>query len=141
MDELKFKPGDRVRRRRAWHDGMSPGDEDVVVEFLHTSGSGWHLEKFGKGHAGHNLDLVERAKPATGESAYAGHHPDGSSIQKHSAGPLYPYVLVYRDKKGGPDASGKYDVGVIGPKHEGTIWCKDFNQAVALAEHLKDSTA
>lgn len=138
MDELKFQPGDRVRRRLAWHNGMSPGDEDVVVEFLHTSGSGWHLEKFGKGHAAHNLDLVERAKPATGEPVYAGHHPDGSSIQNHSAGPLYPYVLIWRDKKGGPDAHGKYDVGVIGPRISGPVWFNSLDGAVKIAEVLKE---
>lgn len=30
-------------------------------------------------------------------TTYQGHHQDGSSIQKHSAGGAYPYVLVLRD--------------------------------------------
>lgn len=138
MDELKFKPGDRVRRIRAWHNGMDVGDEDVVVGFLEGPPGGWHLKKWGHGHAGHSLELVERAEPATGEPVYAGHHPDGSSIQNHSAGPLYPYVLIWRDKKGGPDANGKYDVGVIGPRISGPAWFDSLDGAVKIAEVLKE---
>ena len=59
----------------------------------------------------------------------SGHHPDGSSIQQHSAGGLYPCVLVWRDKKG----TRRYDVGVIIPGHE-PIWCRDLDAAVALGE-------
>ena len=135
MDELKFKPGDRVRRHRLEYNGMRPGDEDVVVELLPN---GWHLKKFGRGHDSYSLTLVERATPATGEPAYAGHHPDGSSIQNHSAGPLYPYVLIWRDKKGGPDANGKYDVGVMGPRITGTMWCPSLDDAVKIAEIIKE---
>lgn len=139
MDELKFKPGDRVRRRRqTWHNGMEPGDEDVIIGFIAGHAAGWHLEKFGKGHASRSLDLVERATPATGEPVYAGHHPDGSSIQNHSAGPLYPYVLVWRDKKGGPNANGKYDVGVMGPRIAGIAWCPSLDDAVKIAEIIKE---
>lgn len=140
MDELKFQVGDRVRRVCGSYRHMSVGHEDEIIGFRYgsTGQPAWRLKAFGAGHDGDNLALVTRAKPATGEPVYAGHHPDGSSIQNHSARPLYPYVLVYRDKKGGPDAFGKDDVGVIGPKHDGTIWCKDFHQAVALAEHLKE---
>jgi hypothetical protein len=29
--------------------------------------------------------------------SYQGHLPDGSSIQRHSAGGLYPLVVVHRD--------------------------------------------
>ena len=28
----------------------------------------------------------------TGEAVYLGHRPDGDPVQKHSAGPLYPFV-------------------------------------------------
>lgn len=28
---------------------------------------------------------------------YAGHMPDGSSIQRHSAGPFYPYIIGMQD--------------------------------------------
>lgn len=29
---------------------------------------------------------------------YAGHHRDGSGIQNHSAGPIYPYVIQVRER-------------------------------------------
>jgi len=32
---------------------------------------------------------------------YEGHHPDGSSIQRHSAGPAYPYIVGYQDRPDG----------------------------------------
>ena len=32
---------------------------------------------------------------------YAGHLPDGSSVQKHSAGGLYPYVIFAKDTPSG----------------------------------------
>lgn len=31
---------------------------------------------------------------------YQGHCSDGSSIQKHSAGPLYPFVIVFTGEAG-----------------------------------------
>lgn len=31
---------------------------------------------------------------------YQGHCADGSSVQKHSAGPIYPCVLVYTERFG-----------------------------------------
>jgi hypothetical protein len=31
-------------------------------------------------------------------STYQGHHPDGSSIQRHSCGAQYPYVIGQRDR-------------------------------------------
>ncbi len=137
MGELKFKPGDRVRRVCGYHNAMELGDEDEVVAF--HSLSGWQLKKFGYGHASRSLELVEGAAPVR-RPAYSGHRPDGSSVQNHSAGPLYPYVLVWRDKKGGPDANGKYDVGVIGPRLVDTAWCVSFTVAVKIAENLKEMT-
>jgi hypothetical protein len=46
---------------------------------------------------------------------YLGHHPDGSSIQKHSAGGGYPYVLGMREVEG-----ERYWL-VIGPGIEGEL--------------------
>lgn len=54
-------------------------------------------------------------------SAYQGHLPDGSSVQRHSAGSFYPYVLALRDSK---DPSRRYDWGLMGPRIEDTIWLK-----------------
>ena len=52
-------------------------------------------------------------------TTYQGHHADGSSIQKHSAGGAYPYVLVLRDSR---RPGAKFDWGVIGPEINGIKW-------------------
>jgi hypothetical protein len=31
---------------------------------------------------------------------YQGHLSDGSSIQKHSAGPIFPYIIGFTDRTG-----------------------------------------
>lgn len=133
MDEL-IEIGDRVQRVNGSHFGMVPGHSDVVVG---RTPKGLVLAEYGGGHEPSNFRVVPHATP-TGEPVYAGHHPDGSSIQKHSAGPLYPYVLVWRDKNGGPDANGKYDVGVIGPRISGPAWFDSLDGAVKIAEVLKE---
>lgn len=66
----------------------------------------------------------------------SGHLPDGSSVQKHSAGELYPYVVAYRDSTD-PHSQRKYDVGLIGPRVVGTAWFTSFEDAVAAATALK----
>ncbi len=76
--------------------------------------------------------------PAQRPVAYEGHLPDGSGIQAHSAGGLYPFVLVWRDKRNGPDTHGKYDVGVIGPTNQDPIWCPCSDHAIRLAETIKE---
>jgi hypothetical protein len=40
------------------------------------------------------------AQPAAPKAAYLGHHPDGSGVQLHSAGSLYPFV-TYEQETGG----------------------------------------
>jgi hypothetical protein len=65
----------------------------------------------------------------------SGHLPDGSSVQKHSAGPLYPCVLILRDKRlHGP---GKYDVGVLSPRNQDPLWCSSFDAATLVAAAIK----
>lgn len=65
---------------------------------------------------------------------YQGHVADGSSIQKHSAGGLYPYVLVVRDAKLG---EGSYDWGVMGPDIKDVAWYGRHSHAVEMASHFK----
>lgn len=47
---------------------------------------------------------------------YEGHVADGSSIQRHSAGPLYPYVIAARQRGDG------LEWGITGPDTDGYIW-------------------
>jgi hypothetical protein len=63
-------------------------------------------------------------------STYQGHLADGSSVQAHSAGAAYPYVLQLRDR---PDGAG-YFYELIGPGIKTALrFCtaKDWDAAVA----------
>lgn len=145
-----FKPGDKlvvlpslcscytpgqvvtVAQRRA------PRHENVICEEAYFDGelpeNGISCCHFRAAIAG-----VDYPLPSTGpiDATYAGHLADGSSVQKHSAGPLYPCVLVWRDKKGGPNEDGKYDVGVITPKNAEPLWFSTFDKAMSVAEAIK----
>ena len=58
-------------------------------------------------HNGKRLSDVQ--KKADGGSVYQGHLPDGSSVQKHSAGDFYPYIVKVIDN----DKIGRrYEVGL-----------------------------
>lgn len=98
-----------------------------------SGGTGpYYADKFRAAIAGQDYDV-----PTQRTDVYQGHLPDGSSVQAHSAGGLYPVVLTYRDKAGGPNADGKYDVGVISPKNQDPIWFKSSAAAIAVAEAIK----
>lgn len=68
-------------------------------------------------------------------TANSGHLSDGSSVQKHSAGALYPCVLVWRDAKLG---TAKYDVGVISPRNPEPLWFSNFDRAASVAATIKE---
>ena len=119
-----------VSRRASQHEGS------VICEEVYDDGSmpcnGIASWNFRAAIAGVDYDVPEAAPEAN-----SGHLADGSSVQKHSAGGLYPCVLVWRDKKGGPDTHGKYDVGVITPKNAEPLWFKCRDDAVSVAAAIK----
>ena len=140
-----FKVGDKVVRRGADCTGSWTGHGDVVSTVTEVSGSTirlsyrppetargfdirWFAERFRAAIAGQDYDVLSAA-PNTG------HLPDGSSVQKHSAGLLYPCVLILRDKR--LHGEGKYDVGVISPRNPEPIWCSSTDAAVAVAVAIK----
>lgn len=146
-----FKVGDKVMRK-------SNALGDVFSEHEHTvftvvaveendvqispapddEDDGWWLVAcFRAAIAGQDYPVPERLSGHDHAAVYQGHLPDGSSVQAHSAGGLYPVVLVYRDKVGGPNADGKYDVGVISPKNQDPIWFKSSDAAIAVAEAIQ----
>lgn len=50
--------------------------------------------------------ITEGVTPEASRGAkYEGHHPDGSGVQKHSAGPLYPFIHY---QKGNGDTFNDY---------------------------------
>lgn len=65
---------------------------------------------------------------------YEGHHSDGSGVQKHSAGGLYPYVIGIRERLQG-DGSFLRTHFVTGPKCA-YFECPTDAEAVAHAEFL-----
>jgi len=65
---------------------------------------------------------------------YEGHHSDGSGVQKHSAGGLYPYVIGIRERLR-DDGSFLRTHFVTGPKCV-YFECPTDVEAVAHAEFL-----
>ena len=61
---------------------------------------------------------------------YAGHMPDGSSVQRHSAGGLYPIVLFAKET-----TCGRL-WGVITPKRQDGYLVGSYDDTVAYAEGL-----
>ena len=63
-------------------------------------------------------------------STYQGHHSDGSSIQKHSAGELYPFVVQMREAHGGL----RYEL--IGPGIDTALEFASYDDLVSGAKRL-----
>lgn len=88
--------------------------------------------------------IVDLVDVLTGESAatpaakklaqagdtYQGHHPDGSGVQQHSAGPLYPYVIFAQETPEGL----KY--GLIGGVVQDYWLIGSFDLCAAIAKML-----
>lgn len=62
---------------------------------------------------------------------YQGHLSDGSSIQRHSAGGLYPYVIAARQ------SGSKLEYGVVTPGGQ-YIWTGTYDSAIDKAISLKE---
>jgi len=73
---------------------------------------------------------VDEARAALADS-YQGHLEDGSSVQKHSAGGLYPYVIFAQETATG------IAYGVIGPKKPNGVLVGAYHRAVEYAVNLK----
>ncbi len=63
--------------------------------------------------------------------SYQGHLPDGSSVQAHSAGPNYPFVVY------GRTVAGVMHWEVLGPGVEDFIRFEHSSDAFACANNLK----
>lgn len=140
-----FKMGDKVVRVRYDHDGVEVGDVREVHRVRGASkvelvgGSPGYMHDVGNLRTAiAGQDYPAPPKVDNGPLEYApntGHLPDGSSVQKHSAGALYPCVLIWRDAKLG---GGKYDVGVISPRNPEPLWFSTFDRAVSVAGTIKE---
>jgi len=63
-------------------------------------------------------------------SMYQGHLADGSSVQKHSAGGLYPYVVAVRDT----DHGRRYEL--LGPGIDTELVFDSYDACIAGGERL-----
>lgn len=70
-----------------------------------------------------------------------GHHQDGSGVQKHSAGGIYPYVLGVREREvtfgwgaDGPVKYKKLSWFLIGGHLVDDLPCASYDAAVAAAQ-------
>lgn len=151
-----FKVGDKVVRTQYRHDGICVGEVREVVRVdgprkvaLAGGTKGWLHDVDNLRAAIAGQDYPAPSKVGNGPLEYApnsGHLSDGSSVQKHSAGALYPCVLVWRDAKLGGmvyDDFGalvpaKYDVGVISPRNPEPLWFSNFDRAVSVAATIKE---
>lgn len=130
-----FKAGDFVVSLESGIDLDRGGVYRVAVvsgdRILHGDNTGYYrsreYSRYRAARPGYDYQVPPVVQPS-------GHHPDGSGVQKHSTGGVYPYVLCYRDSK---EAGRKYDVGVIGPGIEHVVWCKSYDTAVDVALLLK----
>lgn len=72
-------------------------------------------------------------------SEYQGHLEDGSSVQKHSAGPAYPFVVQVVER-GGKDGGRAKVYQIIGPgiSTAGLVVETEYGDIVdSIAEHLR----
>lgn len=63
---------------------------------------------------------------------YQGHHSDGSGIQNHGAGPLYPYVIGVRERQ--VDGAFVRSWILLGGKIRGEIELRTHDDAVEAAQ-------
>lgn len=140
-----FKAGDKVVRLNDTHDGVRPGDIGTVIESTHR---GLRLEGGTQGyvHQPHNLRAAIAgqdypATPLVGTQivANSGHLADGSSVQKHSAGPIYPCVITLRDKR--LKGTGLFDYGLTSPRNPGPLWFSTLEAAHAVADIINKDIA
>lgn len=113
----------------------------------HAGGTRWHYENLRAAIAGQDYPLSKPDGFDAFITANSGHLPDGSSVQKHSAGPLYPCVLTFRDARLNgrvwnedlkAHVKAKYDVGVISPRNPEPLWFSTFDRAVGVATAIKE---
>ena len=138
-----FKVGDMVRPRyeRVWPafesgaktarvvqvDVQVDGRVDGPLYRITEDSRLWHYDNL--------VAVIDEPEPA--QLQPSGHMPDGSGIQRHSAGELYPYVLMYRDSK---VPGRKYDIGIVGGKLLDTCWVPDSDTAISIIETLKGTS-
>ena len=129
-----FKVGDKVECSDGWTPNSSPmtvtkvaGDRVYTDNCDHTE-SPWYA---------HTMRLAAVTAPQP--EANSGHLPDGSGVQKHSAGPIYPCVIVLRDKR--LKGNGLFDYGLTSPRNHVPIWFSTLEAAHTVADIINKDIA
>ena len=154
-----FKVGDKVMARNALAGTHAPASTVFTVRRIHgthvdlhedrafrSRGNGplnWHHEGLRAAIAGVDYPLptghgvaAERLGHA---EANSGHLADGSSVQKHSAGPIYPCVITLRDKR--LKGVGLFDYGLTSPRNNLPLWLSTLEAAHAVADIINKDIA
>jgi len=76
---------------------------------------------------------IWESSAAHSQDVYQGHASDGSSVQKHSCGGLYPHVIFAQETIEG------LRYGVVGPGKPNGILVGSYEQAVSFAVALKEA--
>lgn len=141
-----FKKGDKVVARDL-HDGLhgptgyvftvgSVRNESLVVlDTPHSGPTPWHIDNLRAAIAGQDYDVPVTEVNQTN----TGHLPDGSSVQKHSAGPIYPCVITLRDAR--LKGTTLFDYGLTSPRNRDHIWFSTLEAAHAVADIIKKDIA
>lgn len=137
-----FKTGDKVVRLNYDHGKFKVGDV-MTVKRVRTHDEAAVIEGDGEKYTHDPINLraaiagKDYAVPQP--EANSGHLADGSSVQKHSAGPIYPCVISLRDKrlKGG----GLFDYGVTSPRNHEPVWLSTLEAVHAVADIINKDIA
>lgn len=131
---LQLKVGDKVECSDGWTPNNSPmtvtrveGDR-VYTDNCQFTESAWRANTL-------RLAAVPTAQP----EANSGHLPDGSGVQKHSAGPIYPCVIVLRDKR--LKGTGLFDYGLTSPRNPEPLWFSTLEAAHGVADIINKDIA
>lgn len=135
-----FKRGDKIVRLNEDHDGVRVGE---IAEVAEVTPRGVALVGGSRGfsHQPHNLRaaIAGQDYPAPQPAANSGHLSDGSGVQKHSAGPIYPCVITLRDKR--LKGAGLFDYGLTSPRNPEPLWFSTLEAAHGVADIINKDIA
>lgn len=140
-----FKTGDKVVRLNDTHDGVRPGDIATVEEVtpggvvLQGGRPGFKHQQVNLRAAVAGQDYQLYTPAGDPPTANSGHLADGSSVQKHSAGPIYPCVITLRDKR--LKGVGLFDYGLTSPRNGAALWFSTLEAAYAVADIINKDIA
>jgi hypothetical protein len=108
--------------------------QDDLCFYRRAGPSKWHCDHLRAAIAGQDYEA-----PTPQPEANSGHLSDGSSVQKHSAGPIYPCVITLRDKR--LKGTGLFDYGLTSPRNPEPLWFSTLEAAHGVADIINKDIA